>query len=71
MFYIRQGKLFQSRYKLFRGNDCNRKGGLIMSELFSVGKFGKEIYRTYVIDQPNHFAASISYYSFSWLTSFL
>jgi membrane protein len=34
-----------------------------MSGLFSVGKFGKEIYRTYVVDQPNHFAASISYYS--------
>jgi membrane protein len=28
-----------------------------------VGNFVKEIYRTYVVDQPNHFAASLSYYS--------
>lgn len=34
-----------------------------MDRLFSIRKFGKEIYRTYVVDQPNHFAASISYYS--------
>ncbi len=29
----------------------------------SIRNFGKEIYRTYVVDQPNHFAAAISYYS--------
>ena len=34
-----------------------------MKKLGSVGNFGKEIYRTYVVDQPNHFAASLSYYS--------
>ena len=34
-----------------------------MRKLGSVGNFGKEIYRTYVVDQPNHFAASLSYYS--------
>lgn len=34
-----------------------------MPNFDSVGNFGKEIYRTYVVDQPNHFAASLSYYS--------
>lgn len=29
----------------------------------SIRNFGNEIYRTYVVDQPNHFAASLSYYS--------
>ena len=34
-----------------------------MSRLRSVGNFGKEIYRTYVVEMPNNFAASLSYYS--------
>jgi len=34
-----------------------------MSGLRSVGNFSKEIYRTYVVDMPNNFAASLSYYS--------
>jgi membrane protein len=29
----------------------------------SLENFGKEIYRTYIVDQPNHFAASLSYYA--------
>jgi membrane protein len=28
-----------------------------------VGNFGKEIYRTYIVEMPNNFAASLSYYS--------
>ncbi len=34
-----------------------------MGMFISIRNFGKEIYRTYVVDQPNHFAAAISYYS--------
>jgi membrane protein len=34
-----------------------------MSGLRSVGNFSKEIYHTYVVDMPNNFAASLSYYS--------
>ncbi len=34
-----------------------------MGRLLSIRNFGNEIYRTYVVDQPNHFAASLSYYS--------
>jgi membrane protein len=34
-----------------------------MSGWRSVGNFGKEIYRTYVVDMPSNFAASLSYYS--------
>ena len=34
-----------------------------MSALRSLGNFGKEIYRTYVVEMPNNFAASLSYYS--------
>jgi membrane protein len=34
-----------------------------MGMFLSIQNFGKEIYRTYVTDQPNHFAAAISYYS--------
>ena len=37
--------------------------GMIMGMPISIRNFGKEIYRTYVVDQPNHFAAAISYYS--------
>ena len=29
----------------------------------SVLNFGREIYRTYIVEMPNHFAASLSYYS--------
>ena len=34
-----------------------------MSGMRSLGNFGKEIYRTYVVEMPNNFAASLSYYS--------
>lgn len=34
-----------------------------MNRMRSIRSFGKEIYRTYIVDQPNHFAASLSYYS--------
>ena len=34
-----------------------------MSALAFAGNFGKEIYRTYVVEMPNNFAASLSYYS--------
>ena len=34
-----------------------------MSGWRSLGKFGKEIYRTYIVEMPNNFAASLSYYS--------
>ena len=34
-----------------------------MSGLHSIGNFCKEIYRTYIVEMPNNFAASLSYYS--------
>ena len=35
----------------------------VMSGLRSVVNFGREIYRTYIVEMPNNFAASLSYYS--------
>ena len=34
-----------------------------MSGSRSVVNFGREIYRTYIVEMPNNFAASLSYYS--------
>ena len=34
-----------------------------MSQPRSVVNFGREIYRTYIVEMPNNFAAALSYYS--------
>lgn len=49
--------------KIIRNSKIEKICCLKKSRLRLVGNFGKEIYRTYVVDQPNHFAASLSYYS--------
>jgi membrane protein len=40
-----------------------REGESVMIRVHSVGKIVKEIYRTYIVDHPTHFAASLAYYS--------